>query len=324
MRIKRYERADKELWDNFVVQSKNGTFLFMRDYMDYHADRFQDFSLIVYHDSGELAALLPANRKSHACFSHGGLSYGGFITDRTMKLPRMIEVFETTLRYLREENFRELHYTTVPSIYARLPSEEDRYALFLCEARRTRSSALAVLPRAADVTWQERRKRGAKKAAQSGLVVRRSEDWEAYWEILCELLHEAHAGAPVHSVSEIKLLQSRFPHNIRLHGAFRQSEMLAGIVIYETPLVARTQYIAANPEGRRLGAIDLIMQELLAHVYEEKAYIDFGSSEAENGRSVNLGLIDQKEGYGARIVAHDHYYLDLQAADLTKLSGALQ
>ena len=38
MKIKKYEAEDKEIWDNFVMQSKNGLFLFLRDYMEYHSD----------------------------------------------------------------------------------------------------------------------------------------------------------------------------------------------------------------------------------------------------------------------------------------------
>ena len=54
--IRRYTEADKAVWDTFVAQSKNGTFLFFRDYMDYHADRFRDHSLMIYLD-GSLYAL---------------------------------------------------------------------------------------------------------------------------------------------------------------------------------------------------------------------------------------------------------------------------
>ena len=33
-------------WDNFVASAKNSTFLHMRPYMDYHSDRFNDYSLV--------------------------------------------------------------------------------------------------------------------------------------------------------------------------------------------------------------------------------------------------------------------------------------
>ena len=46
--IERYSSQRKVAWDDFVKRSKNATFLFFRDYMDYHADRFQDASLLIY------------------------------------------------------------------------------------------------------------------------------------------------------------------------------------------------------------------------------------------------------------------------------------
>ena len=60
LNIVRYTAEQKTVWDSFVATSKNGTFLFMRDYMDYHADRFADHSLMFY-KGGRLIALLPGN-----------------------------------------------------------------------------------------------------------------------------------------------------------------------------------------------------------------------------------------------------------------------
>ena len=40
--IIRYTADKADEWNQFVAQSKNGTFLFDRRYMDYHAERFED------------------------------------------------------------------------------------------------------------------------------------------------------------------------------------------------------------------------------------------------------------------------------------------
>ena len=58
--IRRYTAADKRVWDRYVANARNATFLFFRDYMDYHADRFQDYSLLFY-VGNHLYAILPAN-----------------------------------------------------------------------------------------------------------------------------------------------------------------------------------------------------------------------------------------------------------------------
>src|SRR2546422_7305996 len=80
MRVEMYADSKKEAWDNFVLGSKNGTFLFLRDYMDYHRDRFVDHSLVVSLDDGTPLSLLPANRVADTLVSHGGLTYGGVVS----------------------------------------------------------------------------------------------------------------------------------------------------------------------------------------------------------------------------------------------------
>lgn len=74
--VVRYTSDQKIVWDSFVAASRNGTFLFMRDYMDYHADRFTDYSLMFY-KGGRLLALLPGNIEDDTYCTHGGLTYGG-------------------------------------------------------------------------------------------------------------------------------------------------------------------------------------------------------------------------------------------------------
>jgi hypothetical protein len=324
MRVERYGDFAKEAWDEFVRRSKNGTFLFQRDYMDYHRDRFHDHSLLIRNDDDSLAALLPANLSDGVLSSHGGLTYGGFVSDDAMKLPKMIEVFEATLHFLKEQSIRQLTYKSVPHIYHRAASEEDLYALFLCDARLLRRGALAVVDSAHPLPMQERRRRGARKAAKSGLAVRQTDDFATYWGILDERLREAHDARPAHTLEEIQLLQSRFPENIKLFAAYQDEAMLAGVVIYESETVAHTQYIAANQRSRELGALDLVFDELLNTYYRTKRYFDFGTSDEQQGRVLNRGLIDQKEGYGARVMAHDHYEVEVTDWKPGRLTGALR
>lgn len=323
MRVERYEESGKEAWDTFVSQSKNGTFLFRRNYMDYHRDRFEDHSLVLRSDGGSIEAVLPANARDDSLISHGGLTYGGFVTNEQTKLPKMLEVFEEALLYLKERSFCRLIYKTVPRIYHRSAAEEDLYALFLCNARLTRRGALTVVDAAHPLPIQERRRRGARKARKNDVVVRQSEDFETYWAILSERLLDAYGTRPTHTVEEIKLLHSLFPNNIKLFAAFREESMLAGVVIYESDNVAHSQYIAANERSRDLGALDLIFEEFLRTHYSTKKYFDFGTSDEQDGRILNRGLIDQKEGYGARMVAHDHYEIDLTKWTPGQLTGAL-
>jgi hypothetical protein len=311
MRVQLYNESLKPVWDDFVRCSKNGTFLFFRDYMDYHRDRFADHSLLIWDDKQRLIALLPANKRDNKLASHGGLTYGGFITDETMKTPLMLAVFEETIKYLRQNSFTGLMYKTIPYIYAKIPAEEDRYALFLDNARLIRRGVISVIANSRRPEFQERRMRGVKKASANGLCVELSEDWNGYWKVLSETICNTYQTQPVHSLDEIKRLYARFPENIKLFACFRQTDLLGGVVIYETDLVARTQYIAAGEQGKELGALDMVFHYLLNEVYSQKPFFEFGTSDEDNGRRLNKGLIDQKEGFGARTIVHDHYEIKI-------------
>jgi len=324
MRLSRYRDDQKQEWDDFVRRSKNGTFLFLRDYMDYHRDRFEDHSMMVRTQGGQLVALLPATRQGSTLASHRGLTYGGFVTDAAMKTPRMLEVFGAAVETLRELGFTALEYKTVPHLYHQLPAEEDRYALFLARATVIRRGLLTVVVARDRPVAQERRVRGARKARQNGLTVALSADLPAFWHLLTARLLASHNARPVHTLEEIRSLQARFPDNIKLHACLTpNAEMVAGVAVYESPLVAHCQYIAASDQGRDLQALDLLFTELLAMQYAQKPYFDFGTSDEDDGWRLNQGLVEQKEGFGARAVVHDHYAIELDRCDPGLFARAL-
>lgn len=325
MIIERYRDADAPAWDAFVRASRNGTFQFLRGYMDYHRDRFADHSLLVRDPEGHVVALLPAHATGDRVSSHAGLSFGGLVVAPGMKAPLLLLCVEALLLELRRLGFAALDYKTIPHIYHRQPAEEDRYALFLLGATLTRRDLLAVIPRDDRLPYQTRRTRGVKKAHAAGVTVQEEGDFSAYWELLAATLAERFSAEPVHSLDEIRLLRDRFPANIRLFTARSiAADLLAGVVVYESERVAHAQYIAASAAGREVAALDLLFDHLLNGVYRDIAYFDLGSSHEEAGRAMNVGLIDQKEGFGARAVAHDHYRIDLAAVRPSVLTEALR
>jgi hypothetical protein len=306
----RYSPEMKKEWDTFVESSKNGVFLFYRDYMEYHSDRFSDFSLMFY-NGAELAALFPANIKDNLVESHGGLTFGGFVTGEQMKTSIMLLAFEELKKFLVSNSVNTLIYKCVPHIYHRLPAEEDRYALFLNEARLYRRDVTATVALRNPHVLQKLRERNIKKAREAGIIVKESEDYVSYWDILERNLMTKHDSVPVHTVAEIHSLQNRFPENIRLFGAYKGGTMLAGVVVYENVRVAHAQYIANSDEGRGIGALDIVFEHLINECYRDREYFDFGISNEKDGRYLNEGLINYKEGFGARAIVHDFYEVNL-------------
>jgi hypothetical protein len=324
MQVERYEPRMAADWDAFVRSSRNGTFLFERGYMDYHADRFRDHSLVVRHED-EWLAVLPAHAMGNRIASHDGLSYGGLVIGPRMKAPISLRVFEAVFLHLLRTGFTTLDYKTVPHIYHRQPAEEDRYALFRVGAELIRRDVLSVASLADRLPYQHRRARGIKKARAAGVTVQQEADFRDYWSLLMATLDERFGAEPVHTLDEIQLLRERFPSNIRLNTARSATGVLiAGVVTYVSEVAVHAQYIAASPAGRESHALDLLFDELLGDVSHDCTYFDFGSSHEEAGRVINEGLIDQKEGFGARSVVHDRYRVDLTAIRPGMLTEALR
>ncbi|MBR1548691.1 MAG: GNAT family N-acetyltransferase [Prevotella sp.] len=310
--IRRYREADKAAWDAFVAQSKNGTFLFCRDYMDYHADRFSDHSLMFF-QKGRLYALLPANEAPDGVlWTHQGLSYGGLITDTRATAVAIQALFCQLGDYLRSLGMARVVYKAVPWIYHSLPSEEDLFALVnTCRATIADRSLASVLMPHDRLRFTESRRSGLRKAVRAGLRVHESPDVMDFWPLLEANLHSKFNARPVHTAQEMSLLKSRFPEQIRIYVVSTPAGVvMGGTVLYLSRQVVRTQYISASPEGKACGAIDLLFDELLNRIYPDGRYIDFGTSMLRDG-TINQPLLFQKEGFGGRAVCYDIYEWDV-------------
>lgn len=298
-------------WDDFVRGSRNGTFLFERGYMDYHAERFEDASLLLRDRKGEVVALLPANRAGDRVSSHDGLTYGGLVLGLKARTREVLGLLEAALEHYCASGVTSLAYKCVPHIYHRLVSDDDLYALYRVGATLTRRDVSSTVQPNIRPAPQARRLRGARKGRSFGISICESADFGSFWPVLQEALSGRHGVLPVHSLEEITLLAGRFPAAIRLFTALEDREVVAGVVIYETPLVAHAQYIGSSQRGREVAALDLLLEELISVVYRDKRYFDFGISTLENGTELNVGLIDYKEGFGATAIVHDFYRIDV-------------
>lgn len=314
MKIRRYTYKDKDKWDAFVKVSKNGTFLHLRDYMDYHSCRFDDFSLICVDDKEKILALLPANRGDDTLYSHQGLTYGGWIVStKSIQASTMLEVWDVMNDFLRENGLKRLIYKAVPHIYHRYPAEEDLYAVFRNGGQVYSTLISTTLPLDnSRLRFNENARRGMKIAMANGVKVSCSDDWDSYWNVLSEMLKTQYNTTPVHSLEEIKLLHSRFPENIKLYIARQDGEVVAGIVMFFSYTVAHAQYIAASPLGKELKALPLVFDHIINNECGNCRWFDFGTSNEDGGLYLNEGLITQKSGMGGRGITYTTYEMRIK------------
>lgn len=310
IRIEEYKTKFKESWNEFVRSSKNGYFMFEREFMEYHSDRFVDNSLMFF-DDDDLIALMPANIKDDVLYSHQGLSFGGIVSDSKMKTAKMLEIFLELKNYCKAQGIKKIIYKAIPYIYHQIPADEDLYALFVNNAVLIRRDVSSTINLANKVKFNERRKRNIKKAIKSNLIFKETNDFETYMNLLTEVLNSQHNAKPVHTTNEIKMLADKFPNNIKLCASFLDTKMLAGVIVFEAPTVAHSQYIANGEEGRNLGALDFVFDKLINEIYKDKKYFDFGISTENGGEYLNLGLVGQKQEFGGRTVVFDFYEIEI-------------
>lgn len=309
--VVRYEKSKKAEWDEFISTSKNGTFLHKRDYMEYHADRFEDYSVLIYKKK-RLIAAFPANRKEATIYSHQGLTFGGLISDNNSKTTDILIYFEALNAFFSSNNIARVEIRELPSIYCSHFSDELKYMLFMNRAQLSACNLASVIDLKAPLKISRLRKRSLNKAKEHPLAIAFSEDYTAFWNIMTKNMWIKYKQKPVHIVEEMLHLKQLFPDNIKLVTAKLNNEVVAGAVIYIFSNVVKVQYAHASSLGKQVGAIDTIYFQLINIFSKNFQYLDFGHSNEQNGAVLNHGLINQKEGFGARSIANNTYFYELR------------
>lgn len=280
--------------------------------MEYHQDRFDDHSLMIY-KKDKLIAICPANKVEKCLYSHQGLTYGGLVMASQTKFRTILEVWKAALEFMNSNGILSLYYKQLPSIYNSLPSDEMLYLMFLTEARLTRRDALAVLALNERPKYAKDRIDGYKRGLKNNLQVKEVDTFDEFWtQILEPNLKQKHQAKPVHSLDEITRLKQSFPKQIRQFNVYKDNTIVAGTTIFETKNVAHSQYISANADKNKLGSLDVLHMYLIENVFANKTYFDFGISNENNGKHVNEGLQYWKEGFGARTITQDFYTVDTE------------
>lgn len=306
-----YSDADRVTWNQFVAESRNATFLFRREYMEYHSDRFTDGSLMAYLN-GKLSAILPASLRDDTLSSHGGLTYGGWVLPRNrIDGTEVMELFSAWISHSREMGLKRLVYKPLPYIYTLYPSQEDIFALtrhgFKIADVRLSSAVNMAQRRPFNVT----KRRQLRDTLNERLTVSESTDFRAYWRVLEECLRERHGAVPVHTCAEIERLATLLPGCIRLFTVSDADGIQAGAVIFDTGLCAHCQYIASTATGRDRNMLTLLFHQLIGQEFPQAAYFDFGTSNDPVTGHINTGLLRQKFSLGASGVAYPTYSLEL-------------
>ncbi len=319
--IETYNNSFKDDWNNFIDFSKNATFLFKRDFMDYHSDKFKDHSLLVYKNS-ELIALFPLNINEGKVYSHQGLTYGGVIVKDDIKFVKFLELFIEILKYLNDLSIHKLFIKQIPIIYNSSFNGELDYLSHISGGIIYRRDIISVIDMQTDFKISKDRIQGYKRGLKNNLEVKETNDFDEFWNsILIPTLSDKHSVKPVHTLNEIKQLKSNFRENIKQYNVYQNDKIVAGTTIFQTKNVAHVQYIGSTPDKNSLGSLDFLFYNLIKEYYSNYKYFDFGNSHEKDGMKLNQGLNYWKEGYGARSLTQDFY--EINTVNFKKLNDIL-
>jgi hypothetical protein len=311
--IVQYSSKHKDEWDSLISKAKNSPFFAKRDFMEYHADRYQDFSFLAEFD-GKFIAAVPAsiNKERDTVISHAGLTFGGIFVHQSLKTPTYLRLFREIIIYLHKNKIRKFIYKVPPTCYHKTPSEEDVYAIHLHGGKLFRRDIGTILNPESLGEYSNLRKRMIKKGKDLSIEISETDNFELFWPLLEDVLQNRHGVSTVHTLKEITYLKRRCEGNIRLFLAIQKKNILAGTVIFESDSVAHAQYIASSELGKKNGALDLIFNHLIKNEFKNKKWFSFGISSENSGKFINEGLIRYKESFGGGSCIFDFYEINVE------------
>lgn len=279
--------------------------------MEYHSDRFEDASLMI-HKKNKLVGIIPAHRTETTFNSHGGLTYGGLIT-QGLGTNDILEISAQLLEFLKRLGYQTFKIKIMPSFLQMHYHSAMEYFLFTKGAQLEGRDMNFVIDLQEPITIHKSKLKKLQAVSNSGLEIRQSKDPGPFWnQVLIPVLRDSHGTQPVHSLEEIRLLMGRFPDNIVQYDVYKEEQIVAGMTLFVDNGVVKSQYGAAHDLGKQLRALDYLYWVLFRDLKRKGfRYFDLGTSTVAKGASYNSGLSRYKEEFGGRPVNLDHYTLAL-------------
>lgn len=311
--VRPYQESDYELWNTFVSAAKNATFLFHRDFMEYHKERFDDFSLLVF-DKVKLVAVLPANRVDNKVYSHQGLTYGGLVYASKLKIEKIETILDLLFDFFKGKRIEHFYLYPIPSFYLGQGNAAIDFFLMKKGAQlyRKEMNMVAHLPQ--EIPISKSKLKHFRRTEVLGLRVVEETNFQPFWEKILEpRLAEKYDAKPVHSLAEIQLLHERFPKNIKQFSAYLEDKIVAGITIFEFENGVKSQYGATSKKGEKYRALDFLFISLL-DIFQKKGklFFDMGIVNDSGEKGFHSGLLQQKEELGCTVWSQDFYKITLK------------
>ena len=325
-----YEDKYEKEWDEFVLGKEcvNGTFLQSRNFLKYHPkNRFKDSSIIIFNDKHTIIAVCPActieENGQKILFSHKGSTYGGLLIRRvyytTDKVLGIINAFE---QFAIDNGFEKVVLKLTPDLLSVQNTDLLQYMLSYSGYNEYTelSTYVDLLELKDDIIsdLDRNKRRNIKKCIDNDLefrVLNREQEIRAFHKLLTINLTKFNAK-PIHTPEEIlEFHNSRIPEIVKFYGVFYKGEQVAGgmLFAFESMKVLHAQNLSYNLEYTEFSPITFLYYSVIKQA-KELGYskLSWGISTEDQGRTINFGLIRNKESYNSKYSLNRTFYKELK------------
>jgi lipid II:glycine glycyltransferase (peptidoglycan interpeptide bridge formation enzyme) len=310
MEIIEYSGKWRDLWDQFVLESNNGTIFHMQKFFDYHSPGKFNFNHLIFIDKGRITALLPGSRIGDLYESPIGASYGSIVT-KDVKFAEAMEIVSTLIDYGKKIGVKEFLLTSAPRVYEKHQNENLDFAMlwqgFNYDLHYI-SSALKLDPETDIISrFQHTVRRNIRKTLKNpDIRIEINERYDEFYPILIEN-KARHDVKPTHSLEDLLRLNELLPDRLKLFMVYYKDKPIAGSSVFIcNDTITLCFYNMLLYEYEHLKPIHRVMYEAVKwsteHGYK---YLDIGVSQdtkADNPMTPSMSLIDFKEKFDAKTV----------------------
>tara|TARA_B100000029_G_C17499803_1_gene932275 strand:- start:20 stop:967 length:948 start_codon:yes stop_codon:yes gene_type:complete len=301
--IKYKNNIHKGDWDQYVLNSNNGTIFHLRKFLSYHEDRaFQDSSLI-FSENNQIIALFTGAIIQDSLHSHPGASFGGFVYNN-ISYKACQQIINLLLKYTQEQKLNKIIIVPPPFIYYQKYNESMEYCLGINKFKTTEYyiSSFVELNQDPIKLIHNRKKRYINKL-KDAVEIKESNDLDAFYPILLDN-KSRHNVKPTHSLSELKILKNSFPNKIKLLLSYKNKTVIGGALMFITnDNSCILFYNMIDYKYQDLQVASLQIYESLNWAKKNKIqFFDIGVSQIyENEKIIpHESLINFKEQFGAQ------------------------
>jgi len=270
--------------------------------MDYHSDRFVDFSLMVKKEN-DIVAVLPANKSTDELISHQGLTYGGLITRKGLDVESIKAVVNALLTFLKDAGFKFIEIRELPTFYQCDLSHYVLNALIDDTTTIIGANKVLAIDYNKPLSIHKTKLKHYRKNKDKGFEIKEEDNFDEFWnQVLVPRLKDRHNTKPVHTLQEISLLKSRFNDGIKQFNIYLKGQILAGITIFDKGQIVKSQYGATTALGETERALEYLFIDLI-HKYkaEGKSFFSMGTiMDKSYPEGYNIGLMRQKIELGCK------------------------